>query len=214
MRHSVVEGLTPSRYRFGYLAMAISTTYLWIVLVTAILDAFGDREGPSQYMRWVPDNLGHYLTAPTSFALGRGVVLLARYLRTEHDISLMWLAHAPWFGGLMTLIAGLVQALVLYLLLRGRRLSPPSGPPRRTRRGPDPEPQAAPDPADLSAATPGRVPSQGRARRGARASSASRGAGRAGARRRDAPQSPDRQAADRRAAEREVPQGSDRGALR
>lgn len=122
MRHIVRRGLNPSRYRFGYLALAISTIYLWIVVCTAILDAFGAREGPNQYMRWMPDNAGHIITAPTSFALGRGLVAVAGYLRRQHGISIMGMAHSPYFGAAMILLAGLVQALVLFLLLRGPRL--------------------------------------------------------------------------------------------
>lgn len=122
MRHIVQRGLNPSRYRFGYLALAISTIYLWIVVCTAILDAFGAREGPNQYMRWMPDNAGHIITAPTSFALGRGLVWLAGYLRREHGISIVGVAHSPYFGAAMILLAGIVQAVVLFLLLRGPRL--------------------------------------------------------------------------------------------
>lgn len=114
----------PSGYRFGYHAAAFGLLYLWIVVCTAILDAFAAREGPDQYMRWVPDKAGHLITAPTSLLLGKLLMAAARYVRTEHGVSIMGVAHSPYVGATMMLLAGTVQAPVLYLLLRGPRRKP------------------------------------------------------------------------------------------
>ena len=124
VRSAVRRHLDPSAYRFGYDAAGVGILYLWIVLCTAVLDAFADREGPSQYLRWMPEHAGHLITAPTSLLLGKLMVEGGGYQHSQHGLSITSVAASPLFGAGLILCAGLVQAPLIYLLLRGPRRRP------------------------------------------------------------------------------------------
>ena len=120
MRH-IRRALDPTGYRFGFVAAAVCALSLWIIVVTALLDALAVRDGPDDYMRWVPDTAGHWMSAPVSLLLEQGLLAVSGPVEQYLGVSVVGLLQCQVFGAVLILLAGAIQTVLLFLLLRGPR---------------------------------------------------------------------------------------------